>query len=360
LPEVALDKNSFFAFHADTIYQGEKITLKYAIKNVSAVKMDTFYVKYSMLKNNNQKDSFYIKMHPINAWDTANVSIAIPSSFYPGKNSLLIDANPFDYKHKTELYHFNNAAKMQVVSFSDNINPLLDVTFDGMHIMNNDIVSAKPHIIIKLKDENKYLSLDTLGLFKISLKYPGTNNYTTLSPYTTPIKFTPATSASTNNTAIVEVDPALTKDGTYILRVQGHDRSNNTSASLDYNISFQIVNKPMISNVLNYPNPFTTLTHFVFTLTGSEIPSYFKIQIFTITGKVVKEINIAELGEGMHVGKNMTQYAWDGTDEFGKPLANGLYLYRVVTNLNGNKIDHYNSSADQYFKSGFGKMYLMR
>ena len=116
----------------------------------------------------------------------------------------------------------------------------------------------------------------------------------------------------------------------------------------------------MISNVLNYPNPFTSLTHFVFTLTGSEIPSYFKIQIFTITGKVVKEINIAQLGEGMHIGKNITQYAWDGTDEYGKPLANGLYLYRVVTNLNGGKIDHYTTTADQFFKSGFGKMYLMR
>ena len=366
LPEVALDKNSFYAFHADTIYQGEKITLKYAIRNVSQVKIDSFFVKYSMVKSNNIKDSSYVKVHAINPWDTVLFSIALPSNLYPGKNSLLIDANAFNtnvsdpHKHKNESFHFNNTAKMTVVTFSDNINPVLDVTFDGMHIMNGDIVSAKPHIIIKLKDENKYLSLDTLGLFKLSMKYPNLSGYTTLSPYTTPIKFTPATNAATNNTATVEIDPELTKDGTYNLRVQAHDRSNNTSGSIDYNISFTIINKPMISNVLNYPNPFTSLTHFVFTLTGSEIPSYFKIQIFTITGKVVKEINIAQLGEGMHIGKNITQYAWDGTDEYGKPLANGLYLYRVVTNLNGGKIDHYTTTADQFFKSGFGKMYLMR
>jgi hypothetical protein len=221
-------------------------------------------------------------------------------------------------------------------------------------------VSAKPHITIKLKDENKYLALDTLSLFQLSLKYPGANAYTTISPLNMPIKFTTPTNASVNNQATIELDPNLTRDGNYTLRVQGHDRSNNASGNIDYTVSFTIINKPMISNIINYPNPFTTLTHFVFTLTGSEIPTYFKIQIFTITGKVVKEINIAQLGEGMHIGNNMTQYAWDGTDEYGKPLGNGLYLYRVVTNLSGSKIDHYNTSIDQYFKSGFGKMYLMR
>ena len=40
----------------------------------------------------------------------------------------------------------------------------------------------------------------------------------------------------------------------------------------------------------NYPNPFSTSTKFVFTLTGSEIPDVFTIQIMTISGKVVREI----------------------------------------------------------------------
>ena len=46
----------------------------------------------------------------------------------------------------------------------------------------------------------------------------------------------------------------------------------------------------MISNLLNYPNPFTTSTAFVFTITGSEVPQNMRIQILTITGKVVREI----------------------------------------------------------------------
>ncbi len=364
LPELALDKHSAYYLSADTLGQGDKMNFKIAIRNVSPVKMDTSYFKYSILKSNNLKDSFYIKMRPINPWDTAMLSITVPTLYYPGKNALLMDDNSFDInpknKHKNEIYHFNNIARFNFLVNSDKTNPLLDVAFDGQHIMNGDIVSAKPHITIKLKDENKYLAIDSLGLMQFSLKLPGLSGYNTLTPANTAMKFTPATNPAVDNTATVELDPVLAQDGTYTLRVQGHDKSNNVSASLDYLISFQIINKPMISDVLNYPNPFTTLTHFVFTLTGSEIPTYFKIQIFTITGKVVREINIAQLGEGMHIGKNMTQYAWDGTDEYGKALANGLYLYRVVTNLSGNKIDHYTTSIDKYFKSGFGKMYLMR
>jgi flagellar hook assembly protein FlgD len=147
-------------------------------------------------------------------------------------------------------------------------------------------------------------------------------------------------------------------DGVYKLFIEAQDVSNNESGSNDYSISFEVINKPSITHVMNWPNPFTTATHFVFTLTGSEIPTYFKIQIMTITGKVVREIDLSELGI-IHIGRNITDYAWNGTDEFGDRLANGVYLYRVITRLNENKIELKQTQADQYFKKEFGKMYLM-
>jgi len=118
----------------------------------------------------------------------------------------------------------------------------------------------------------------------------------------------------------------------------------------------------MISNMFNYPNPFTTSTAFVFTLTGSEVPQNLRIQILTITGKIVKEITKTELGP-IRIGRNITDYKWDGTDQFGQKLANGVYLYRVITNLNGKSLDRYKvegDTSDKYFNKGYGKMYLMR
>jgi len=150
----------------------------------------------------------------------------------------------------------------------------------------------------------------------------------------------------------------ITEDGKYDLIVKSKDRSNNASGSVQYSISFEVINKSTITNILNYPNPFSTKTHFVFTLTGSEIPDEFRIQIMTITGKVVKDIRRDELGP-IRIGRNVTEYTWDGRDEFGDQLANGIYLYRVMTSIDGGQIERRESGADTYFERGFGKMYLM-
>jgi hypothetical protein len=82
----------------------------------------------------------------------------------------------------------------------------------------------------------------------------------------------------------------------------------------------------------------------------------------TITGKVVREITKDELGP-LHVGTNITEFKWDGTDMYHQRLANGVYLYHVVTNLNGKALDKYTAAGDntdQFFIKGYGKMYLMR
>jgi hypothetical protein len=53
----------------------------------------------------------------------------------------------------------------------------MDVTFDGVHILNGDIVSAKPKIVITLKDESKFLALDDTSLVTVFVKYPGQMAY---------------------------------------------------------------------------------------------------------------------------------------------------------------------------------------
>ncbi|MBK6938243.1 MAG: T9SS type A sorting domain-containing protein [Chitinophagaceae bacterium] len=127
-------------------------------------------------------------------------------------------------------------------------------------------------------------------------------------------------------------------------------------------MAFRVFNKPMISNMLNYPNPFTTSTAFVFTITGTEVPQNIKIEIMTITGKIVREITKDELG-ALRIGRNITEFKWNGTDQYGQKLANGIYLYRVVTNLKGKRwtsLQNLAKKTDQYFNKGYGKMYLMR
>jgi flagellar hook assembly protein FlgD len=155
--------------------------------------------------------------------------------------------------------------------------------------------------------------------------------------------------------------PDLPEDGVYKLIVSGKDKAGNVAGNaLKYDVNFTVENKPSITNVLNYPNPFSTATQFIFTMTGSEIPSQFKIQILSVTGKVVREIKKNELGN-LHIGRNMTDYRWDGKDEYGQMLGNGVYLYRVVTSIRGENVEQRkNANVDKYFKNGYGKLYIMR
>jgi hypothetical protein len=234
---------------------------------------------------------------------------------------------------------------------------LLDVTFDGVHILNNDIVSPKPSILMELTSDNKFLALNNSDTGNFAVYIRNINSSVAQRVYFgSQMQFTPA--VLPNNRCKVLYTPILA-DGTYELTVQAADRSGNLSATNSYKVDFVVVNKSSITNVLNYPNPFSTSTRFVFTLTGDQIPTYFKIQIITITGKVIREITESELGP-IHIGRNITQYAWDGTDQFGSKLANGVYLYRVVTSIDNQSIDHMATNADSFFIKGWGKMYIIR
>jgi hypothetical protein len=67
---------------------------------------------------------------------------------------------------------------------------------------------------------------------------------------------------------------------------------------------------------------------------------------------------MAELGP-LHIGNNITDYAWDGTDEFGDQLANGTYLYRVVMD-NPSQFERRRTAGDRAFKKEWGKLVLLR
>ena len=69
--------------------------------------------------------------------------------------------------------YFSNSVSAKAFAISaDKINPLLDVTFDGVHILNSDIVSAKPNILIQLKDENRFLALNDTNDYHLFLQLP--------------------------------------------------------------------------------------------------------------------------------------------------------------------------------------------
>ncbi|MBL7920636.1 MAG: hypothetical protein JNJ40_10005 [Bacteroidia bacterium] len=359
-PECAINPLKGFASINDTLQEGDDVIFKFPIENIGVKNFDDSLVVTYWIEDNNRNQTPLpqkMKSKPFVPGQVFIDTVKVNSYQFVGNNALWIYVNPLsNSKYQKEQTQFNNIGRYQFKVSKDVTNPLLDVTFDGIRILNGDIVSAKPNILITLKDENKFLALNDTGAFSVLIQAPNQSTQQRIY-FAQGLQFTPANLPK--NSCSINYSPNFVTDGKYTLIVQAKDRSRNNSGTQDYKIQFEINNKPTVTNVLNYPNPFSTSTKFVFTLTGSEVPEVFTIQIMTITGKVVREVQRSELGN-VHIGRNITDYAWDGRDDYGDKLGNGVYLYKIVTKLNGNDIEKAGNSADKYFVKDFGKMVLMR
>jgi hypothetical protein len=286
---------------------------------------------------------------------TVNVSLDMRGLF--GKFYVRVIVNP---QLQPELYYFNNELKTATFTVRDsNVPPTLDVAVDGRHILDGELVAPSPLITIQLKDEDKLRFITDASYFTVFLKKPD-GQIETVNVNGSQVHF--SVDKSSGSLAKLEYQPGLGKplpDGVYTLNVQGRDPGNASAGTVDYQVRFTVVGTSQISNVYPYPNPVTSKAKFVFTVTGQELPRNMKIQIMTLTGRVVREIFMNELGP-LHIGNNITDYAWDGTDQYGDRLANGTYLYRVSVDDPTGEFKKFTTAGDKAFKNDWGKLVLLR
>lgn len=370
VPEAAIDGSNLYTWIpvADTLFEGQEVKFAVDVRNISSYPMDSLLITYWIEDVDRNKHFIpYERQDSLRVTDVIRDTITFSTVGLGGVNSLWMEVNPYVngtlVTDQLEQFHFNNLLQVPFYVDADDVNPILDVTFDGVHILNGDIIAPESELLISLKDDNEWLVMDSVSdttLFGIYLTYP--NGVQKRIPFVdgngnTVMQWIPA---DVQNKRFKIIYPAIfEQNGKYTLLVQGSDRSGNLSGDMEYRITFEVVHESSITYLMNYPNPFSTSTRFVFTLTGSEVPDQMIIQIMTVTGKVVREITETEFGP-IHIGRNISEFSWNGTDEFGDPLANGVYLYRVLSQIKGEEIKHRESGSDQYFKKEFGKMYLMR
>ena len=360
--ELAWAANEFFQLSEDTLQVGEEFRCLLALKNISATPSDSVLIRYDLINSLNQTQELNLhRIKPLEPGEVYVDTLLWTVNTSAGTQQFFAEINPasegiFDQR---EQFHFNNLLQLALHTQTDQTNPMLDVTFDGIHILDGDLVSATPTIVMCLDDDNPYLLLNSIAdtvSYRIFLAQPG-GELRPLYFADEAMSFVPA--SNEQNKSKVVYTPTYTVDGRYTLQVQAKDRSGNYSADQEYRVDFEVETASTISEVFNYPNPFSTSTRFLFTLSGSEVPDEMKIQIMNISGDIVREIMADELGI-MRIGRNLTEYAWDGRDEFGDPLANGVYLYRVIARLRGKELEFKSRGGAEFFQKGFGKMYIMR
>jgi hypothetical protein len=127
------------------------------------------------------------------------------------------------------------------------------------------------------------------------------------------------------------------EDGPHTLSLKAWDVFNNSTET-----TTEFVVAPSaelaLAHVLNYPNPFTTYTEFFFEHNRPCTTLGVQLQVFTVSGRVVKTINRQVACEGYR----SDPMAWDGRDDYGDKLARGVYVYRLsVTTPDGEKAEKF-------------------
>ncbi|MDQ3194686.1 MAG: T9SS type A sorting domain-containing protein, partial [Bacteroidota bacterium] len=222
--------------------------------------------------------------------------------------------------NRNELFSYNNTAITQFMVHGDTTEPLMEVTYDGIGIFNGDYIQSKPEIVVKFFDNSRLIIEDTSNIkvyifmnngfryvpyFINGIKNPGID---IIFP---DVRFLQAT---------VTYRPVLSA-GEHKFRFVATDVSGNLADSIVNNV---IVDDNLrIFDMANYPNPLRTETNFLFKLSGEFNPSTCKVKIYTVAGRLVREINTPA-----NVGFNKIH--WDGKDNDGDFIANGVYLYKFI------------------------------
>lgn len=340
----------------DTLAQGDSLRINAYFRNISQERFDSLLVNYELRdESRNIISSGNQRLSPLEIGNQIVFNPVISTSNFLGRVDLSIIFNPnFDQPEQTLSNNFLNTS---VTITRDLTKPLLEMAFDGRSIADMEIVSPTPNIEISLQDDNQFLKYNDTTKIKLFLKFP--NQSTTERVYFDDEAVTYEIDP-TKNSIKVNYKPDFTQDGLYELSVEGTDVSGNPASLQKTGRTFQVINQSLVSNFYNYPNPFSTQTKFVFVITGREIPQYIQIKIFSASGKLVKTVKKHELGD-LRIGQNISDFTWDGTDDYGDKLANGVYFYKVEVRDNERLIvDQFQTAGDNLFKNGLGKLVILR
>lgn len=132
-------------------------------------------------------------------------------------------------------------------------------------------------------------------------------------------------SLSDQKQVIVTYQPEL-RSGDYQLLIMASDIHGNVQDPQLY--QFKVSDVFEIQYLGNYPNPFKRETTFVYILTASATEAALKI--YTVSGRLIKVFDHYELAS-----PDYHEVLWDGTDDYGEEVANGVYFFKLeATGMN--------------------------
>ena len=305
------------AQNADTILVGQDVTFFLDVYNVGLQRAQNVPLAIELVNQSGGKNRLADMVIDSIAVDRyAPIEYSWQAGAVPGKKQIAMTVDPDNTID--ELSEANNSIITSAFVHSDTIKPEIKITFDDREIFDGDLVASEPLIVATLADNNPELQLDSTSI-KIYLDggLVSLRDQNIVSVHM---------SETREELGQVHIQPVL-DDGEHILQLEFSDMSHNKTAK---RIHFVVESDLALRDVLNYPNPFAHDTEFCFHLTRQ---AQVRIKVFTVAGRLIRTIDPGFIDVGYH------RIRWDGLDGDGDPLANGVYLYKILAESDDQKTD---------------------
>lgn len=214
-------------------------------------------------------------------------------------------------------------------SGTDNTGPEVELYLNDSNFVAGGVTNETPELFAKIKDQSGINTVGSgIGHDILAVLDENSEKAIVLNDYY-------EADLNSYRSGVVRYPFSELDEGKHTLNLKVWDVYNNSSQS---HTDFIVAKSADLAlrHVLNYPNPFTTRTQFFFEHNQVCDLMDVQIQIFTVSGKLVKTIQTLVHSEGFR----SAPIEWDGKDDFGDKIGRGVYVYRLkVRNSSGSMAD---------------------
>ena len=315
VPELAIVPSTV-GVDRDSVLQGEPVSLEATVANLTS--FTSFPPVEILLEELGELGGEVDRTitGPIAALDSTRVRLGIATDRLKSARSYRLRLNPSD--QPSEPYSHNNRyGPIPLKVSSDSVSPGLAIYADDNRLMSGDYVSSTARFEVRFFD-NSPMELDSIRAITMVLD----NEWINVASGGEFIRPVAGESGDVRGRFYYTPSEPLS-EGAHDLRVFSKDASGNGDTTEI--ITFFVEEDLGIRALYTWPNPMQKETTFTFNLTGAERPESGEIAIYTPAGRRIRTIEMS--ASELNVGNNRVE--WDGRDQDGDRIANGVYFYRI-------------------------------
>jgi hypothetical protein len=205
---------------------------------------------------------------------------------------------------------------------ADDTGPVIMLYMNDESFVSGGITNESPILLVKLEDLNGINTASGIGHDIVAILDGDETNPFILNDYY-------QTELDNYQKGVVSFPFRDLAPGLHTLTIKAWDVYNNSSTAEIQFIVYDQNQELVINNVLNYPNPFVNYTEFWFNHNSSDALDV-SIQIFTVSGKLVRTLNGQTNGGIYNTSSLSRDIVWDGRDDFGDKIGKGVYIYKLT------------------------------